>query len=136
MIANKKHVTQFTKDEYALVKQYLNKSINSYLRPTKHFKEMYLKRNIHMQDIKNALSNYNIIEFNCDKGCKVVIRGRANHKYDLCMSIDILNNKLVTIWTNYMDDNHSTINMSNYNNDIKIQDVINNCKTTNNKFLN
>ena len=77
-----------------------------------------------------------MIEFNYDKGCKVVIRGKANNKYDLCISIDILNNKLVTAWMNYNDDTHTTINMSNYNNKIRIQDVINTYKIINNKYLN
>ena len=127
MITNKKHITQFTKDEYALIKQYLNNSINSCLKPTKHFEEMCDKRKIFKQNIKNVLNNYDIIEFNYDKGCKVVIRGKANNKYDLCISIDILNNKLVT---------HTTIDMTNYNNKIRIQDVINTYKIINNKYLN
>ena len=136
MITNKKHITQFTKDEYALIKQYLNNSINSCLKPTKHFEEMCDKRKIFKQNIKNVLNNYDIIEFNYDKGCKVVIRGKANNKYDLCISIDILNNKIVTAWMNYNDDTHITIDMSNYNNKIRIQDVINTYKIINNKYLN
>ena len=99
---------------------------------TNHFKEKCDNRKIYKPYIIKALHNYNIIEFNCDKGCKVVIRSTVNDKYNLCMSIDIINNSLVTIWINSTTDNHRTIDMSNYNNKIDIKRVIEVCKINKN----
>lgn len=120
----KKHFSQMTNQEKYILRQSIDNLQG--LEIATHVSDRLKEKNICEHDIFRALDNYNIIEYHRRiKGDyadnRVLIRSKYKFKgRNICMSISLDNGRLITAYCNYDSDNHSTINMSNYNNNINI----------------
>ena len=127
----KKHFKHFTETESALLKCCVSNIANNHLLITDHAKE-HIKDFTHSM-AKSTLLDCNVIEFNVNQRynleCRVLVRGNKTipiktengiEHGNVCMVIDIKESKLISAYINRMDDSHSTLNSSRYNESLNI----------------
>ena len=126
---NRKLYTQMNKLELSYLKEQLNK-INSF-ETTFHADDKFYELQLKKDYIYNLIGKFdieNIIEYNTGRGDerRVVVE---DHTPIICdngklvyasYSIDIDTGFIVTVWVNLTTDKHETIDMSYYNENLKI----------------
>lgn len=121
----KKHVAQMTKKEKIFL---LNKILSlKSVYFSSHCLKKSKERGIQEWMIKKVIASGNLIEYHRkDKfSHRVLIRGKQNFKgNNLCVVIDIFKKEVVTAYYNKCDDNHSTLDKSQYYQDLDIISTI------------
>ena len=127
---NRKLYTQMNKLELNYLKEQLNK-INSF-ETTFHADDKFYELDLNTYYIKKLLGKFevdNIIEYNTGRGGaerRVVV---VDHTPITCdngevvnasYSIDLDTGFIVTVWVNLITDKHETVDMSYYNENLKI----------------
>jgi len=126
---NRKLYTQMNKLELSYLKEQLNK-INSF-ETTFHADDKFYELQLKKDYIYNLIGKFdieNIIEYNTGRGDerRVVVE---DHTPIICdngklvyasYNIDIDTGFIVTVWVNLTTDKHETIDMSYYNENLKI----------------
>lgn len=128
----KKHYTQFTKREKMILANAINRISVNQLWSSTHLKEKDAVTYSYM-DIKNVLSNNNIIEYNITKkgsnyyDKRVVLRGvkaveTNKGAMNLCVVISLKNKAIVTVYyCSSIKETHIKIDMDRYNKNLKIE---------------
>lgn len=128
----KKHFTQFTNKELALLENKVSKLNINYVWGSVHLKE---KKAItyNPQDIQKVIKNHQIIEYNVTKrrdgriDKRAVLRGKDVVETDkglmnLCVVLSLKNNAIVTAYYNSaLEDTHKNLNMNRYTKNLKIE---------------
>jgi len=110
----KKHFSNFTEDE----KKYITQMINEIKEPIIriHALGRMLQKKISSDKVYDVFNNYEIIEYN--KTCgehRVLLRGMKTHgTRNISISVDLLNQEIVTAYSNAQSDNHSSLNQDKY----------------------
>ena len=126
---DRKLYTQMNKLELTYLKDQLNK-INSF-ETTFHADDKFYELQLSKDYIYNLIGKFdieNIIEYNTGRGHerRVVVKDLTPIKCDngkvvvAKYSIDLDTGVIVTVWVNLINDNHKTIDMSYYNENLKI----------------
>lgn len=111
----KKHISQMNKQEEEFLRNMIDsKKVKTF---SKHLLKRKNERDIDEKDILSIFSDYSIIEYNrVKKSHRCLIRGNKSVKgYNICLSIDIFDGVICTVYKNENTDHHKSINMSNYN---------------------
>lgn len=126
---DRKLYTQMNKLELTYLKDQLNK-INSF-ETTFHADDKFYELQLSKDYIYNLIGKFdieNIIEYNTGRGHerRVVVKDLTPIKCDngkvvvAKYSIDLDTGVIVTVWVNLINDKHKTIDMSYYNENLKI----------------
>ena len=127
---NRKLYTQMNKLELNYLKEQLNK-INSF-ETTFHADDKFYELELNTYYIKKLLGKFeidNIIEYNTGRNGaerRVVVEDHTPIKCDngkvVCASysIDLDTGFIITVWVNLITDKHETVDMSYYNENLKI----------------
>ena len=121
----KKHISQMSPSEIDLL-EYRREYLLCTRKPfkySKHFFDIAKERGVKPNDAKETVIQGNIIEFHdrtvngkvIDK--RVLIRSKKVYKdnYNLCVVYSLWYKKIITAYYNYWNDNHQTIDFSQYN---------------------
>lgn len=123
----KKHYTQMTSEEKKFLFNKL-KSVKKW-RIGGHALDRMKEKNIEVtyNDIVSTIYNSNIIEYHTVKlnnfnDRRVLLRSKAitNGEYNLHVVYSITGRRVVSVWLNNIDDLHNTIDMRDYDSDMKI----------------
>lgn len=127
---NRKLYTQMNKLELNYLKEQLNK-INSF-ETTFHADDKFYELELNTYYIKKLLGKFeidNIIEYNTGRNGaerRVVVEDHTPIKCDngkivyASYSIDLDTGFIITVWVNLITDKHETVDMSYYNENLKI----------------
>ena len=125
----RKHANHMTAKELSIVEiatRGLCREMLEEVSLTDHAKQQTHRysREITLQSIKNCLRNFNeVIEFSYNYNYndrRVVIRD-AN---GICLVLSMRYKNVVTVWHNFADDNHETLDESDYVADMNIMDFL------------
>lgn len=131
----KKHVTQMSPEDKVVIAQRLdvildeNLIFSSHLRDKLNAKSTLISKKL-VDDIHNDIQSC-IIEYN-EAGnskrvvvrsnmCMPVERNRELDYVNLCLVIDLTNSRVVTAYTNSYDDDHSSVDYSRYDKNLKVK---------------
>ena len=123
----KKLYIYFTNEEKLLLRQIIENINTKNINITNHCKQRMLEKNIDKTDILNCLKlSFDVIELH-QKGwdTRVLLRGRAKDELgrNTCMSLSLVTFRIITVYKNYANDNHSTLVEENYE-DIEVEDLL------------
>ena len=111
----RKHYTQMNGGEIAVVKTFINNVPRYNFIP--HSIEKLLKRKVDRAEVEQAIREGEIIEVHNNKWWDFRVLVRLNlfaHKRAVCVVLSGRNKNIVTCYLNDVNDNHSTIDMTNY----------------------
>lgn len=126
---NRKHYSQMIEEEIIFLTNWAN--MIQQVSICEHAKEKLEQINIDIKFLNKLLGNissFNIIEYNTGKGNeqRVVIKDyrtvntKEGLKVNACYVIELNSRTLVTTWVNEIGDDHNTLDLNNYNADLKI----------------
>ena len=109
----RKYYTDFSTKEEKLLNTYLGKEYNIGEHTIIRQKEKIITKD----EIQRAIKNGKIIEFHVkDDNKRILVRGNCaeNGRYNICVVLDIDNNRVVTAYDNLVNDKHYTLDYSKY----------------------
>lgn len=125
----KKHITQMTDSEIETLQDKISEVLGSKRRLQfgKHAIERMLERNVEGAEVMQAIRDVDIIEYHLrefdDGRCDNRVLLRSNLQVsgtNFCMVLSVDMCKVITIYLNNADDNHSTLNINNYDKSLAI----------------
>lgn len=124
----KKHVTQMTDKEKEVLTELVDKTDISTIEITQYTVYRFEQRfdGITLLDIAKTFLDYELIEFNTNSGDRrVLIRGNENLTtdrgcYNVCIVYSLRNNRIITAWLNNFHDNHDTLRLEEYTQELEI----------------
>jgi hypothetical protein len=87
-----------------------------------HVREQMEKRGGTLSDIIEAIEYGSLVEYHCRNGySRLLFRSETPiHNWVPCVVVEIATERIITIFWNHVKDNHRTIDMSRYNEDLDI----------------
>lgn len=131
----KKHISQMTSNEISFLVykiQHLDKIIYSNHLLKKHitFNEKTILKTLKSSNLKNCIIEYNETPSKDFLDRRVLIRSEIaenvlinNNNYELCnlcFVLSIVSKKVITVYYNKSNDNHTSLNLNRYDNTLKI----------------
>lgn len=125
----KKHISQMTDSEIETLSKAISRLLINVrgLRFGKHAVKRIIDRQIDGSRIFEAMKEYEIIEYNqkdFGEGTmdnRVLLRGRKLiDNSNFCVVLSLSTRKVITVYLNNAKDRHNTLNINNYNEDLKI----------------
>lgn len=132
----KKHVSQMTKDEVNFLVNRLRDLDISKLQISYHLQQKFIDKDENLlvnsllrEDLADLVVEYNETEQKYGTDRRVLIRlpeeilvdlGYFSRYCNLCIVYSFVKNKVITAYYNKVGDNHSTIDMSRYDKNLKI----------------
>lgn len=116
----KKHVTQMsTEEKFYLISKL--KEVEAW-KPSIHFKERAQKRKGDFEKAVESLDNGHIFEYRMKNGdMRIAVRSNIIHKNkNACVVFSILTKEIVTFYWNSTNDNHTSLNYSEYDEKIDV----------------
>lgn len=130
-IGKRKHISQMTNAEQAVIWKRLNNVQEHEWRLLPHALDRLEEKNINAnkQDIISTIYNSNIIEYrivhikkynSIDE--RVILRSKAivNGSFNLNVVFSLTHKCIVTVWNNHVKDKHDTLNWNIYSSDMKV----------------
>lgn len=121
----RKHYSQFSNNEEKTLKKLISEkeyilTDYSIMRKT--------HRVILNREIRDTLKDYKIIEYHYKFGDnRVLIRSNKSYNhYNICLVLSLNEGKIITVYDNYDNDKHYTLNITNYNGNLDIRRIIKN----------
>ena len=122
----KKLYKEFSTKEKKLLNDILKKRNNKSITIIDHAKDRMLEKGVDKRDVDDCLKAFDVIELH-QKGwdTRVLLRGRAKDELgrNTCMSLSLVTFRIITVYKNYANDNHSTFVKENYE-DIEVEDLL------------
>ena len=122
----KKLYKEFSTKEKKLLNDILKKRNDKSITIVDHAKDRMLEKGVDERDIDDCLRAFDVIELH-QKGwdTRVLLRGKAKDELgrNTCMSLSLITFKIITVYKNYANDNHSTLAKENYE-DIEVEDLL------------
>lgn len=121
---NRKHCLQMTESELTVVTRKVKGCPFDDWRVSGHLMARMIEKGINPLQIAEAIISFSVIEYKLyhEGEERVLIRGKESHEgYQTCVVLNVSKRRIVTAWKNHMDDNHSTIKMSEYDADLVIK---------------
>ena len=122
----KKLYKEFSTKEKKLLNDILKKKEDKDITIIDHAKDRMLEKGVDERDIDDCLKAFDVIELH-QKGwdTRVLLRGKAKDELgrNTCMSLSLITFKIITVYKNYANDNHSTLVKENYE-DIEVEDLL------------
>jgi hypothetical protein len=123
----KKHYTHMSNEE----KEFLFKQLKGVKNwdISYHALERIEKKGIKAtyNDIISTIHNANIIEYHLtkfedEKDARILLRSKSlvNKCYNLHVVFSVTRQKVVSVWLNHIDDQHKTVDMRDYNKNVRI----------------
>ena len=113
----RKHYSQMVNYELALVAKKVKDCPFEDWRVSGHLMERMIDKGINPLEIAEAIMSFSVIEYKLyhEGEERVLIRGTTSHQgYQVCVVLGVTKRMVVTAWKNHIKDNHSTIDMSEY----------------------
>lgn len=120
----RKHCSQMVKHELALVAEKVKSCSLEDWRVSGHLMNRMIEKGINPLQIAEAIMSFSVIEYKLyhEGEERVLIRGTRSHEgYQVCVVLNVSKRRIITAWKNHVKDNHSTINMSEYDADLIIE---------------
>lgn len=119
----RKHIQNMTKEDIELLENITKRKEFKY---TNYSLNRVLERNISYASVKDTIENGEIIEFHYKDGDMRVLKRNVNCTYNgfcTCVVYSLLSNSIITVYRNYHDDNHATLDSAQYT-DVDLQKLI------------
>src|SRR5699024_54199 len=132
----KKHIIQMTEKEVHIIKKKLKglsiTNLINNIKNNKHLQQRLMEKRIGIAENKlnilihsDSTIDTNIIEYKrvySRRGVdeRVVLRKGHDKSYDMALVVSLNNNRIITAWKNRKKDNHSTLDLNEYKEDLKI----------------
>ena len=114
---SRKHCSQMKERELTVVEEKVKACPFEDWRVSGHLMNRMIQKGINPLEIAEAIMSFSVIEYKLyhEGEERVLIRGIASHEgYQVCVVLNVSKRRIVTAWKNRLDDNHSTIKMSEY----------------------
>ena len=122
----KKLYKEFSTKEKKLLNDILKKRNDKSITIIDHAKDRMLEKGVDKRDVVDCLKAFDVIELH-QKGwdTRVLLRGNAKDELgrNTCMSLSLITFRIITVYKNYANDNHSTLVKENYE-DIEVEDLL------------
>lgn len=123
--SEKKHINQMTEEEKDFLLSYI-KNIPADAWSYNFYTENRIKeRGGTKEFILESIQIGELIEYHLRNGRnRILLRGKKAvsdvHPYVPCVVLELKTKKIITVYWNHIDDNHRTIKMENYNEELNV----------------
>lgn len=114
---NRKHCSQMKERELTVVEEKVKSCSLEDWRVSGHLMNRMIQKGISPLEIAEAIMSFSVIEYKLyhEGEERVLIRGTTSHQgHQVCVVLGVTKRRIVTAWKNHVKDNHSTIDMSEY----------------------
>lgn len=114
---NRKHCLQMTEGELTVVTRKVKACLLEDWIVSGHLINRMGEKGISPLQIAEAIMSFSVIEYKLyhEGEERVLIRGKESHEgYQVCVVLGVTKRRIVTAWKNRVDDNHSSVRMSEY----------------------
>lgn len=115
----RKHISQMSLEEVEFFTSFVRKK--EWIM-SGHIQQRMEERGGTLADILEVIGYGDLIEYHQRDGhSRLLFRGtRAIHKWVPCVVVELLSNRIITIYWNHVDDHHRTIKMDIYDEELDI----------------
>lgn len=113
----RKHCSQMVNYELTLVAEKVKACSLEDWRVSGHLMNRMIQKGISPLEIAEAIMSFSVIEYKLyhEGEERVLIRGKKTHRGEqVCVVLGVSRRRIVTAWKNHVKDNHSSIDMSEY----------------------
>lgn len=120
----RKHSSQMNKSEKQIIRDFV--SNGKKYNYTKHAELRKSEKNIADIEVARCISYNDIIEFHfVDDSKRVLLRGKnTENGYHVCVVVDLDTHDIITVYKNRNNDNHFTLDESEYDKSYNLLDYI------------
>ena len=125
---HRKLINDMTIKEVALIRQCLGDIQNKKIKMTDHAKERSRKRKITEDEIIKCIKKGSIIEVHHKRrDVRVLLRSDSKNR-SICVVVDVISERIVTVYTNGINDTHESLHKEIYDSEFDIESMILNYK--------
>jgi len=112
----KKHVTQMTPEELDLLLSEFQKVDPELWVISRYCNKRLDERRINPFHLLELITDHRIIEYHHpeDGSHRILLRGRPHNRRELCAVFNLSNGQVVTLWTNWVGNQHQNLDWSEY----------------------
>ena len=127
----RKHINDMTSYEIQVIRNAIVVAKNnSRIRVPNHLKDRLRQKYITMDDVANTIERGHIIEAHIiDYSFRVLLRlHKEGTNKDVCVVVELVDNVIVTTFTNQSADTHKTLREELYDKDLDVVELLSECK--------